>query len=101
MYPPVPFRLNQFKQIGGWFDKNLPPLFAWLCKAFLRGLEDKYIEAKAKAAVEAALASEELLEAFPESSVDKPTTQVIESDVQGLDEIRITAPWIYNNSKQN
>ena len=101
MFPPVKFRLNEFKQIGGWLDDNLPPLFAWLAKAFLWGLEDKWIDAKIKGAMERALASEALLDAFPESSVDSPVITETRSEVEGLDDISITAPWMLNNSSKD
>ena len=98
MYPPVKFRLNEFKQIGGWFDKNLPPLFAWLAKAFLYGLEDRWIDAKVKSSVNAAIARYSALQG---PSVPDPVYTATHSEVEGLDDISLTAPWMHNNSSKD
>ena len=91
MFPKVKFRLNEFQSIGRWVDKQLPPWAAWLVNAFLYGLEDRWIAAKASAAVEAAIADYRASEEPPVSFLD--STRVIEkpSTVEGLDEITPTA----------
>ena len=98
MFPPVKFRLNEFKSLGKWLDKQLPPWAAWLVKAFLYGLEDAWIDAKVKSTVEKAIAD---YSASQGPIVPPPVITTKESEVQGLDEIRITAPWISNNSKKD
>ena len=91
MFPSIKFRLNEFQGLGRWVEKNLPPWAAWIVNAFLYGLEDRWIAAKASAAVEAALADYRASEAPPTSFLD--STRVIEkpSAVEGLDEITVTA----------
>ena len=98
MFPPVKFRLNEFQAIGRWVEDNLPPLFAWTVNAFLYGLESRWIDAKTKATVEAAIARYSALQG---PIVPDPVYTVTHSEVEGLDDIRLTAPWMPNNSKRD
>ena len=88
--PPIKFSLGEFKALGRWLDKSLPPLFAWIVKAFAKGLERRYIHAKVQSSVEVAIAryraSEEPLRA-------DPVVTETPSEVEGLPNISIKAPW--------
>ena len=71
MFPSIKFRLNEFKGLGRWVEKNLPPWAAWIVNAFLYGLEDRWIAAKASSSRrEAALADYRASEAPPTSFLD-------------------------------
>lgn len=79
----VEFRLNAFKEIGRWLDGKFPGPLAFFLKGWLYGLEDRWIAAKAAAAVEQAIAPY-----TPEEPVVEPPSHHTEpSEVEGLDTI--------------
>ena len=98
MFPSVKFRLNEFKALGRWVEKNLPPWAAWLVNAFLYGLEDRWIDAKITSTLDKA---ERAYRASQGPLIAPPVFTSKESEVDGLDEIQLTAPWILNNSNKN
>ena len=52
----IDFRLNEFRDLAKWLDKNLPMPLAFFLKGWLYGLEDAWIAAKASSAVEKGIA---------------------------------------------
>ena len=82
----IEFRLNEFRDVAKWLDKNLPMPLAFFLKGWLFGLEDAWIAAKASSAVEKGIApirpSEPLIEASTYHS--EP------SEIDGLDIIGYT-----------
>lgn len=85
------FRLEEFRQI----DKLISTWPLWI-RAIVRGwlfwLEDKVIEAKVTEAVDQAIEEYEKL-VPPEPTIPKPIITEKPSEVEGLPELRITAPW--------
>lgn len=77
----VEFRLNEFKEIGRWLDGKFPGPVAFFLKGWVYGLETAYIAAKARAAVEKAIAPH----IPPEPVVEPPSYLTEPSEVEGLD----------------
>ncbi|AET72515.1 hypothetical protein SXGG_00015 [Synechococcus phage S-CBP42] len=88
----IKFRLEEFKELARKIDKSLPKALAWLCKAFLYGLETRWIDAKAKAAVEASI-SNYWDEVGPKTTLTPPTYHEEESEVEGLPIMSLTASY--------
>lgn len=86
MTPEINFRLNEFKAVAKWLDKNLPLPIAFILKGWLWGLEERYIDAKASSALEKAIAPH----SPPEPSLEAPTFTSEPSEVEGLDNIQLT-----------
>ena len=82
----IEFRLNEFRDVAKWLDKNLPMPLAFFLKGWLYGLEDAWIAAKARSAIEKGIApirpSEPVIEA--------PRYHSEASEVEGLDIIEYT-----------
>ena len=74
MFPSVKFHLNEFKAVGRWVEKNLPPFLAWLVNGQLKALEGLWIDAKVSSAVEQGLAAYRASEAPPTSFIDSTQT---------------------------
>lgn len=89
---PINFRLNEFKELAKKIDNVLPKPLAWLLKAFLYGLETKWIDAKTKAAVEASI-SNYWDEVGPKAILTPPTYHEEESEVEGLPIMSLTASY--------
>lgn len=87
---PQKLRLEEFRAIyretRGW-----PPPIRFLLLGFLYWLETQYIDAKAKAEVEKAVAKYNNL--IPPYQPIEPILIEKPSQVEGLPEMRITAPW--------
>ena len=83
---PVKFRLNEFKAVAKWLDKNLPLPIAFFLKGWLWGLEDRYIDAKVSSTLEKAIAPHRP----PKPSLEAPTFTSEPSEVEGLDIIQLT-----------
>jgi hypothetical protein len=86
----ITFRLNEFKAIAKWLDKNLPTPLAFFLKGWLWALEERYIDAKVSSALDKAIAPLEP----PEPTLTAPTFTSTPSEVEGLDiiELRRTRP---------
>ena len=84
------FRLNEFRDLARWLGKKLPGPIAFVLQGWLWGLETRYIAAKASAAVEKAIAPHKPLDPV----VAPPSYHSEPSEVEGLDTIQITAPWL-------
>lgn len=81
------FRLNEFRDVARWLDQHLPAPVAFFLKGWLYGLEDRYIAAKASAAVEKGIAP-----FIPPDPVIEPPRRLSEpSEVEGLPILQITA----------
>ena len=87
---PIKFSLGEFKAMGRWLDKSLPPLLAWIAKAFLKGWEGRYIHAKVQSSVEVAIARHRAQEKPLRAD---PVVTETHSEVEGLPNISIKAPW--------
>lgn len=83
---PVKFRLNEFKAVAKWLDKNLPLPIAFFLKGWLWGLEERYLDAKVVAALEKAIAPHKP----PEPTITAPTFTSTPSEVEGLDIISLS-----------
>ena len=75
------FRLNEFRDIAKWVGKKFPAPVAYFLIGWLWGLEDIWIDAKTKAAVEQAIAPH----TPPEPTIDGPEYYTEPSEVEGLD----------------
>ena len=79
----IEFRLAEFKAMCRWLDKKLPMPLAFFLKGWLWGLEERYIAAKALAAVEKGIAPH-----VPSAPViEAPRHHSEPSEVDGLDVI--------------
>ena len=77
------FRLNEFREVAKWVGKKFPAPVAFFLIGWLWGLEDIWIDAKTKAAVEQAIAPH-----VPDKpTIDGPTYTAEPSEVEGLDTI--------------
>ena len=92
---PIEFHLNEFKAVARWLDSKLPGWLSFLLRGYLKGLEDRWIDAKVQSSVERAIAPHRP----SEPSLPKPTLTETESDVQGLPTLELNSPWTSNNSK--
>lgn len=88
--PEINFRLQEFKAIGKWLDRNLPLPFAFILKGLLMALEERYIDAKVQSSVDAAIAT---YSASEQPLVQPPEFYEEESGVEGLPTIGIRAPY--------
>lgn len=93
MVPEINFRLNEFKALAKWLDKNLPLPIAFFLKGWLYGLETRYIDAKVSAAIEKGIAPVKP----PDPVVEPPRYHTEPSEVEGLDTIQITSTWTSKN----
>ena len=84
--PLLSFRLNSFKAVAAWLDKNLPLPLAFFCKGWLFSLEDAWIASKTAAAVEKGIAPIQPLDPV----VEPPEYHSEPSKVTGLDIISLT-----------
>lgn len=82
----IEFRLNEFRDLAKWLDKNLPMPLAFFLKGWLYGLEDAWIAAKASSAVEKGIAPNRPSEPV----IEAPRYHSEPSDVDGLDIIEYT-----------
>lgn len=82
----IQFRLNEFRDIAKWLDKKFPLPLAFFLKGWLWGLEEAYINAKVRSAVEKAIAPHR----GSEVSLREPTYYSEPSEVEGLDVIGYT-----------
>ena len=82
----IEFRLAEFKAIGRWLDSKLPMPLAFFLKGWLWGLEERYIAAKALAAVEKGIAPVKP----PLPVIDAPTRLIEPSEIDDLDVIGYT-----------
>jgi hypothetical protein len=80
------FRLNEFKAVAKWLDKNLPTPLAFFLKGWLWGLEERYIDAKVSSALDKAIAPLKP----SEPSLTAPTFTSTPSEVEGLDIIQLS-----------
>lgn len=78
---PIEFRLNEFRDIAKWLDRKLPPPLAFFLKGWLWALEEAYIDAKVRSAVDTAIAPHKP----SEPSIPEPTKYTLPSEVEGLD----------------
>ena len=87
-YKSIHFRIYDFKLIGRWISKIFPGPISWFLKAWLYGLETKYIDWKAKYEVEQAIKEYEKL--CPDFIEDREV-EIIEtkSEVKGLSNFEI------------
>ena len=83
---PVKFRLNEFKQVAKWLDSKLPMPLAFFLKGWLWALEERYIDAKVRSSVDAAIAPHRPAE----PSLEAPTFTSEPSEVEGLDIIQLS-----------
>jgi len=88
--PEINFRLQEFKAIGKWLDRNLPLPFAFFLKGLLMALEERYIDAKVQSSVDAAIAT---YSASEQPLAQSPEFYEEESGVEGLPTIGIRAPY--------
>lgn len=86
---PIEFHLNEFKAMARWLDSKLPAWLAFVLKGYLKGLEERWIDAKVQSSVEAAIAPHRP----SEPQVAKPEFIESESDVQGLPILELKATW--------
>lgn len=86
----IKLRLEDFRELYKATAKWPLPL-RHLALGFLYWLETKFIDAKTKAAVDRALSEYERL--VPLTSTPVPVITEKPSEVEGLPEMRITAPW--------
>lgn len=86
---PVKFRLNEFKRVAKWLDSKLPMPLAFFLKGWLWALEERYIDAKVQASVEAAIAPHRP----SEPSLTAPTFTSKPSEVEGLDTIQLSSTY--------
>ena len=91
----IEFRLAEFKAIGRWLDKKLPMPLAFFLKGWLYGLEEAWINAKASAAVNKAIAPN----TPPPPVIEPPRHHSEPSDVDGLDVIGYTYEFTRTRSK--
>ena len=77
----IKFRLNEFRDIAKWLDKNLPAALSFFLKGWLYGLETAWIDAKTVSAVEAAIAPHRP----SEPTLVEPEHYTAPSEVEGLD----------------
>ena len=82
----IEFRLNEFRDLAKWLDKNLPMPLAFFLKGWLFALEDAWIDAKVSSTVEKAIAPYRGTQA----SLVEPERYTEPSDVEGLDIIGYT-----------
>ena len=77
----IEFRLNEFRKVANWVGGKLPPPVAFFVKAWIWRLEEWYIDAAARAAVDKGIAPV----APPEPVVEPPRHLSEPSEVEGLD----------------
>ena len=82
----VKFRLNEFRDVAKWLDKQLPMPLAFFLKGWLWGLEERYIDAKVSSALDKAIAPHKP----PQPTLTAPTYTSTPSEVEGLDTIELT-----------
>ena len=91
----IKFRLNEFRDIAKWLDKNLPAPLSFFLKGWLYGLETSWIAAKTSAAIEKGIAPVK-----PKDPVIEPPTYHSEpSEVEGLDIIEYTYEFTRTRDK--
>lgn len=83
-------RLEEFREMYRATAKWPPPI-RFLVYGFLYWLETKFIDAKTKAEVERAISEYERL--VPLTSTPVPILTEKPSEVEGLPELEIRAPW--------
>lgn len=84
----IHFRIYDFKLIGRWISRTFPGPISWFLRAWLYGLETKYIDWKAKYEVEQAIKEYEKL--CPDFIEDRePTITKKPSEVEGLSDWEI------------
>ena len=91
----IKFRLNEFRDIAKWLDKNLPAALSFFLKGWLYGLETAYIDAKASAAIEKGIAPVKPLDPV----IEPPTYRSEPSEVEGLDIIQSTYEFTRTRDK--
>ena len=91
----IKFRLNEFRDIAKWLDKNLPAALSFFLKGWLYGLETAYIDAKTSAAIEKGIAPH-----IPNDPIVEPPSHHSEpSEVEGLDVIGYTYEFTRTRDK--
>lgn len=91
----IKFRLNEFRDIAKWLDKNLPAPLSFFLKGWLYGLETAWIDAKTVSAVEKAIAPHKPAE----PPLVAPETWSEPSEVEGLDIIGYTYEFTRTRDK--
>ena len=91
----IEFRLNEFRSVAKWLDKNLPMPLAFFLKGWLFGLEDAWIAAKARSAVEKGIAPNRPSEPV----IEAPRYHSEASEVEGLDIISYTYEFTRTRSE--
>ena len=79
----IVFRLNSFKDLARWIDKNFTPPVAFFLKGWLWGLEEAYINAKIQTAVDKSIEPHKP----SDPTLSEPTYHSYPSEVKGLDSI--------------
>ena len=80
----IKYSLNEFRDIAAWIDRTFPYVFAFFLKAWLKALEDMWIDAKVSAALNKAEADYRASEG-PLTELYEPTYTSEPSEVDGLD----------------
>lgn len=89
------FRLNEFRDIAKWIRGKFPGPIAYFLNGWLFGLEDLYIAAKARAAVEGSIPPVKP----PAPLVGAPIYHSEASEVEGLDIIEYHYEFTRTRSK--
>ena len=85
----IKYSLNEFRKVASWLDKTFPFVIAFFLKAWLKALEDAWIDAKITVALNKAEADYRASEG-PLVELVEPTYTSEPSEVEGLDIIAYT-----------
>lgn len=89
----IEFHLNEFKAVARWLDSKLPAWLSFVLKGYLKGLEDRWIDAKVQSSVEKAIAPHKP----SEPSLVAPEYWSEPSEVEGLDIIGYSHDFLDND----